>query len=113
MPRGQALSATNTNIYEVTVKAEAGEMGEIMVTVNVDNVEELGAVTLMPASPMVDTAVTAALTDPDGTTTNISWEWLISDTENGSYTAIPEATRQCTPRRLTTRPSTSRPGHVR
>ena len=43
MPRGQALSATNTNIYEVTVKAEAGgEMDGILVTVTVSNVDELG-----------------------------------------------------------------------
>ena len=43
MPRNRALSGTNTNEYMVTVKAEAGgEMDEIMVTVTVANVEEIG-----------------------------------------------------------------------
>ena len=43
MPRRAALSATNTNEYMVTVKAKAGgEVAEIMVTVTVANVEELG-----------------------------------------------------------------------
>ena len=43
MPRGKAMSDTNTNEYMVTVMAEnGGEMEMEEVTVTVDNVEELG-----------------------------------------------------------------------
>ena len=43
MPRGMAMSDTNTNTYMVTVKASAGgEMDMVDVTVEVTNVEELG-----------------------------------------------------------------------
>ena len=43
MPRGQAMSDTNTNEYMVTVMAEnGGEMEMEEVTVTVDDVEELG-----------------------------------------------------------------------
>ena len=42
MPRGMAMSDTNTNTYMVTVKAEAGgEMEMVEVTVMVTNVDEL------------------------------------------------------------------------
>ena len=43
MPRGQAMSGTNTNTYMVTVMASAGgEMEMVEVTVEVTNVDELG-----------------------------------------------------------------------
>ena len=77
MPRGQAMSATNTNSYMVTVKASAdGEMDEVEVTVTVTNVDEDGAVTLMPAVPSVDAVITATLTDPDNVTAGtVTWQW--------------------------------------
>ena len=58
MPRGRALSGTNTNEYMVTVKAEAGgEMDDIMVTVTVANVEETwDAVRGVPAAATWRTA---------------------------------------------------------
>ena len=44
MPRGQAISATNTNTYAVTLKAEVGgEINTRDVTVTVTNVSEIGA----------------------------------------------------------------------
>ena len=86
------MDADTNNVYMVTVKAsDSTNMDTKAVTVTVTNEEEAGTVRLMPASPRVDTAVTAALTDPDGTTTIESWDWLISGTENGIYTAIPGA----------------------
>ena len=43
MPRGRAMSGTNTNTYMVTVKASAGgETAMLEVTVTVTNVDELG-----------------------------------------------------------------------
>ena len=87
------MDADTNNVYMVTVKASDGtNMDTRAVTVTVTNEDEAGTVTLMPASPMVDTAVTATLTDADGTTTSESWDWLISGTENGIYAEIPGAT---------------------
>ncbi len=54
-----------------------------------------GSVSLSPAQPVVDTAVTARLTDPDGTPTgrvSWQWEWSTSSSASGSWTAISGAT---------------------
>jgi hypothetical protein len=52
MPRGQAMSGTNTNTYMVTVMAKAGgEMKMVEVTITVENVDELGALS-GPDSPI-------------------------------------------------------------
>ena len=60
MPRGQAMSDTNTNTYMVIVKAEAGsEMEMVEVTVMVTNEEERGTVILLPESPVAGSPVTA------------------------------------------------------
>ena len=89
MPRGQALSATNTNIYEVTVKAEAGgETDKILVTVTVVNVDEDGTVTLMPMRPSVGTEIKATLTDPDLMVTGTTWQWASADARDGDFTNI-------------------------
>ena len=78
------------NAYMVTVKATGGTIVATHdVTVTVGNVDEPGTVTLMPASPMVGTAVTATLTDLDGATTSESWDWWISDTEGGDLHGDP------------------------
>ena len=93
MPRGQAMTATNTNEYMVTVKASYGtDMDEIMVTVTVGNVEEIGMVTLSPMAPSVDTEITATLTDEDGGITGTTWQWSKSMTMDGTFTVIAMAT---------------------
>ena len=83
MPRGMAVSSTNTNTYEVTVQANAGgEMGEVAVTVTVTNVDEPGVVTLwasateaLTMAPQVGDTITGAVMDPDGGVTGESWQW--------------------------------------
>ena len=94
MPRGAAMSDTNTNEYMVTVKAEAGgEMDEITVTVMVTNVNEDGTVTLMPMPLTVGTAVTASLTDPDNVTDGtVTWQWSKFMEMDEGYTDITGAT---------------------
>ena len=94
MPRGRAMSATNTNEYMVTVKASSGtNMDEIMVAVTVTNVEEPGTVTLSPMAPSVGRDITAALTDPDNVTAGtVTWQWSRSMTMDGSFTRIDTAT---------------------
>ena len=86
------MDVDTDNVYMATLKASDGtHMDTKAVTVTVTNEDETGMVTLMPASPMAGTTVTATLTDVDGTTTGESWNWLISGTEDGTYTAIPGA----------------------
>ena len=93
MPRGAAMSDTNTNTYMVTVKAEAGGVMEMVeVTVMVTNEEEDGTVNLSTMSPAVGSEVTASLTDPDGGITGTTWQWSKSMTMDGTFTDIYTAT---------------------
>ena len=71
------------NTYEVTVKASDGTYIPTPsrgVTVRVTNLDEDGTVTLMTATsrPQVNTAVVAALDDPDGGISNLVWGWARS-----------------------------------
>ena len=61
------------------------------VTINVNNVDEAGTVTL-PGTITAGQAVTATLTDPDGTTSSETWQWSRSDTAGGTFTPISGAT---------------------
>ena len=93
MPRGAAMSDTNTNTYMVTVKAEAGgEMKMMAVTIMVTNMEEDGTVTLMPTRPSVGTEITATLEDPDIVEGTVMWQWASADAMDGTFTDIDGAT---------------------
>ena len=94
MPRGRAMSDTNTNTYMVTVKAEAGgEMAMQPVTVTVTNEEEDGTVTLSPMTPVVGTQVTAMLMDPDMVMEDsVTWQWSRSMDMAGTFMDIDGAT---------------------
>ena len=97
MPRGMAMSETNTNTYMVTLKATAGS-GEDMVmdthevTVMVTNVDEDGVVMLDPMNLVVGNEVTATLTDPDGDVSGETWQWSKSMTMDGTFMDIDGAT---------------------
>ena len=94
MPRGMAMSETNTNTYMVTLKANDGEyMDTHAVTVTVTNVDEDGTVTLAPATqPQVGTQITATLNDPDSGVTGDTWQWSKSMTMDGTFMDISGAT---------------------
>ncbi len=84
--------ADGDNVYMVTVKAMEGDgMGTREVTVEVTNMDEMGMVTVMTAPARVGAELTASLTDPDGGVTINMWDWWISDTEDGTYTLIPDS----------------------
>ena len=74
---GGPLDYETKNSYTVTVKATdpSGDSDTIEVTINVTNVEESGTVTLSWTKPQVSTAITATLTDPDGSISGESWQW--------------------------------------
>ena len=83
------------NVYQVTVQANAGgEMDMVDVTITVTNVEEAGTVTLISDQPVVGTAITSALADPDGGVTGTTWQWASSgsNADDATWTNIVEAT---------------------
>ena len=78
-----------TPSYTVTVTATdpSGAADTIDVTITVINVDEPGTVELSALQPQVDTALTATLTDPDGATTSVTWQWAREDTP-GSFSNV-------------------------
>ena len=87
-----AADADTDNVYMVTVGADDGTyMDSHDVTVTVTNVDEMGTVTLSTTRPIVDTAITANLDDPDGDVTDVTWQWA-SENSDGTYSDISGAT---------------------
>ena len=93
---GQITVGTDTSLdyetkasYRVTVTATdtSNATDTITVTINVTNVDEAGAVALSPAQPVVRTALTATLTDPDGTISATTWVWAGSSDWDASIEA--------------------------
>ena len=70
----------------------------IEVSIDVSNVDETGTVSVSPEQPKSGTALTASLSDPDGSLSDISWEWArssdgsnwsdISGANSDSYTPV-------------------------
>ena len=62
--------------YSVTVVASDGPNNDTLdVTVNINNLDEEGSVTLSSDQPQRDAKLTATLSDPDGTTSDLTWTW--------------------------------------
>ena len=111
--RLQALTAyedprdhDTNNVYNVTVRVRDSKVNtvgstngnadtdvddSINVVVTITNIDETGAVTL-PATITAGQAVTATLTDHDGTPSSVTWQWSRSDTAGGTFTPISGAT---------------------
>ena len=71
--------------------ADTATDATVTVTVTVTNVEESGTLELSATHPLVDTALTASLTDPDGSISGESWVWE-SSSDRSNWTAISGAT---------------------
>ena len=71
------------NVYEVTVVASdpARNSDELDVRVTVTNVAELGEITFSSRQPKVGAALTATLTDADGSITDLKWQWSSSESQ--------------------------------
>ena len=81
-PDYEAPTDANTdNVYEVTVRAADadGNIGTMAVKVSVINENEDGVVTLSKIKPRVGVAVTASVTDPDGSISKLTWQWSINN----------------------------------
>ena len=64
-----------------------------LVTINVTNADEEGSVELSSDIPRVYEEMTAELRDPDGSVTNLTWQWQIADSaESTTWTDISDAT---------------------
>ena len=70
----------------------------ITVTIRVTNVDETGTASLSSSAPRIGTALTATLSDPDGDTTDVTWQWHRSTTGTGGWSQISgETTARYTP----------------
>ena len=64
-----------------------------LVPINVTSAEEEGSVELSSDIPRVYEGMTAKLRDPDGSVTNLTWQWQIADSaESTTWTDISDAT---------------------
>ena len=96
-PRDQGTN----NVYNVTVRVRDSKNAQggsdtavddsINVAVTITNIDEAGTVTL-PGTITAGQAVTATLTDHDGATSSVTWQWSRSDTALGTFTPISGAT---------------------
>ena len=74
------LDYESSATHSVTVVAKDDAItplsDEIGVTITVNNLDEPGSITILPLNPRGEpVTLTATLTDPDGTTTGVTWQW--------------------------------------
>ncbi len=81
---GEAAVMGGDNDYQITVSATEmsdalpAKRTDIALTVEVENVDDPGELTLQWLQPEVGTAIMATLTDPDGDTAEEDWTWYTS-----------------------------------
>ena len=91
---GESLDYEGTASYDLDVRVRDGKDAndgvdtswddEISITIEVTNVDEAGTVTLESNNPEVNIAVSASLTDPDGSVTDLAWQWQKADTADAT-----------------------------
>ena len=94
------LDYETQSVYEVTVRVSDGSTIDDRIEVNIDvsNVDEAGTVSVSLERPEVGAALTVSLSDPDGSLSDISWQWAassdgsnwsdISGANSDSYTPV-------------------------
>ena len=87
---GQPLDyeAKRSYTVKVIVTDPEGATDTITVTINVNNVEEPGSVSMSWTWPQVGAAITAILADPDGSISGTTWQWAASSSQHGAYTNL-------------------------
>ena len=90
-------NAATNNEYIVVVTATSGTGARALtardtLTVTVTNVDEAGVVTFSESNVQVGTALTATLTDPDGSITGETWQGWERSTDQSAWTIITGAT---------------------
>ena len=78
---GASLDFESKGTYSVTVrvKDDGGKLDNINVSISVTDVDEAGMIELPAEAPELGSELTAALMDPDGDVTSISWQWERSE----------------------------------
>ncbi len=91
---GAPLDFEDRSEYEVVVIARDGSGGtaRIPVTINVNNLDEPGIVSLSWRKPQIAVAVEASLSDRDGDVSAVTWKWLRGDGPRGAFSEINNAT---------------------
>ena len=88
---GESPDYEEQRSYSVTVRAEAGSHTvDKMVTINIQNVEEPGTITLSTVQPQEGTDLTATLEDDDGPT-GTTWQWYRTSSRGSTGIAITNA----------------------
>ena len=77
----------SNNTYVVSLQTHDGSLSStpLAVTVTVTNVNEAGEVSLSSRSPEAGTALTATLSDPDGSVSDTTWQWQASNTSPADW----------------------------
>lgn len=91
---GETLDYEGTTSYDLDVRVRDDKDAndgvdtswddEISITIEVTNVDEAGTVTLGSNNPEVNVALSASLTDPDGSVTGLAWQWQKADTADAA-----------------------------
>ena len=86
--------ANQDNVYKVDViaKDEDGLTGMTSLTITVTQVNEDGEVTFSSIQPAIGVAITASVSDPDGSVNGESWQWARAQTAAGPFLEIDGAT---------------------
>ena len=86
--------ANRDNVYRVTLVARDshGAVDSRPLTVFVDNVEEMGKVTLLDEQPLIGKSITAAVEDTDRSVAIATWQWMRATSTASTFNVIPGAT---------------------
>ena len=90
---GVSLDFESKSTYSVTARAmdDGGRLDNITVSIRVTDVDEEGMIDVSAEAPELGSELTAAVMDPDGDVTSISWQWERSE-DQMTWTSIEGAT---------------------
>ena len=96
----EPLDFETQSVYEVTIRVsdDRNASDDVDVTITITNVDETGTVAVSAEQPQVGTALVVSVSDPDGSVSNIYWQWAtssdgsnwsdISGANSDSYTPV-------------------------
>ena len=90
---GASLDFESKSTYSVSARAmdDGGRLDNITVSIRVTDVDEEGMIEVSAEAPELGSELTAAVMDPDGDVTSISWQWERSE-DQMAWTPIEGAT---------------------
>ena len=90
---GANLDFESKSTYSVTARAmdDGGRLDNITVSIRVTDVDEAGMIDVSAEAPELGSELMAAVMDPDGDVTSISWQWERSE-DQMTWTSIEGAT---------------------